>query len=186
MAGFGLKVLRSTGADGFTGSQNEFLISPSNNAPIYRGDLVRLSGGFIIEATGAANNDDFSPLGVFQGCRYTDVDGSIVYRPFWDGVAGRSNIRAMVGLPDGTTFLIKGTSGATYTQASIGARFGVTYTAGSVIYGDSRVRLGTAAAAATGPLLVQRLVDAPYNSFSATEPLFEVVFARKAGFPALL
>lgn len=186
MAGFGLKLLRSVGPDGLTGNQIEYDISPSNTSPIYAGDLVRLNAGFIVEATGAANNNDFSPLGVFLGCRYVDSNGSYKFKRFWDGVAGRTNIKAMVAVPEGATFLIKGTTGATYTRANtIGARFGVTYAAGSPVYGDSRVRLGTAAAASTGPLLVQRLVEAPYNSFSASEPLFEVVFVRKQGFAAL-
>lgn len=186
MAGFGLKLLRSVGPDGFTGNQIEFDISPSNTGAIYAGDLVRLNAGFLVEATGATNNNDFSPLGVFLGCRYVDSSGSFKFKRFWDGVAGRTNIKAMVAVPEGATFLIKGTAGATYTQANtIGARFGVNYTAGSSVYGDSRVRLGSTAAASTGPLLVHRLVDAPRNSFTATEPLFEVVFARKQGFPAL-
>lgn len=186
MAGFGLKLLRSVGPDGFTGNQIEYDISPSNTNPIYAGDLVRLSGGFVIEATGAANNNDFSPLGVFLGCRYVDSNGSFKFKRFWDGAAGRTGIKAMIAVPEGATFLIKGTAGSTYTQANtIGARFGVTYTAGSTVYGDSRVRLG-ASSAGTGPLMVHRLVDAPYNAFNATEPLFEVVVVRKQGFMALV
>lgn len=185
MAGFGLKTLRSVGPDGYVGNQTEYDINPSNADPIFRGDLVALSSGFIIEATGGVANADFSPLGVFLGCRYEDADGSFEFKPFWDGNSGRSNIKAMVAVPPGTSFLIKGDPTGTYTQASIGARFGVTYAAGSTVYGDSRVRLG-AAPAATGPLLVQRLVDAPFNSFSVSEPLFEVVFARTQGFPALV
>lgn len=184
MAGFGLKPLRSVGPDGYVGNQIEYDIGPSNANPIFTGDLVALSGGLIVEATGAANNADFSPLGVFRGCRYVDSDGSFVFKPFWDGGAGRTNIKAMVAIPAGATFLIKGNPSGNYTQASIGARFGVTYAAGSTVYGDSRIRLA-AAPAATGPLLVQRLVDAPYNSFDANEPLFEVVFARTQGFPQL-
>ena len=186
MAGFGLKIIRSRGMEGYFGNQTEYDISPANTGAIFAGDLVRLNGGFIVEATGAANNDDFSPLGVFLGCRYVASDGSFEYKRFWDGGAGRTDIRAMVAVPDGVTFLIKGNPGGTYTQANtIGARFGVTYAAGSTVYGDSRVRLGTASAG-TGPLLVHRLVDAPRNAFGVSEPLFEVTFARTQGFPALV
>lgn len=185
MAGFGLKLLRSTGADGFTGNQSEFPIAANNTGVIFSGDLVRLASGVLVEASGAANNDDFSPLGVFLGCRYVAADGSYVFKRYWDGVAGRTNIVGIVGIPDGATFLIKGSSLGTYTQASVGSRFGVNYAAGSVAYGDSRVRLGAAAANSTGPLRLLRLVDAPFNAFDRPEPLFEVVFARSQGFAAL-
>jgi hypothetical protein len=185
MAGFGLKILRSTGPDGFVGNQSEFPIAANNTAAIFRGDLVRLNGGVLVEASGAANNDDFSPLGVFLGCRYVAADGSFEFKPFWDGGAGRSNIVGMVAIPDGATFLIKGSSLGAYTQANIGSRFGINYAAGSTIYGDSRVRLGAAAANSTGPLRLLRLVDAPFNAFGRPEPLFEVNFARSQGYATL-
>ena len=185
MAGFGLKTLRSTGPDGYVGNQSEFAIGANNSNPIFKGDLVRLDGGLLVEASGASNSDDFSPLGVFLGCRYVAADGSFEFKPFWDGVAGRTNIVGMVAIPDGTTFLIKGSTLGTYTQANIGSRFGINYAAGSTVYGDSRVRLGAAAANSTGPLRLLRLVDAPYNAFDRPEPLFEVNFARSQGYAAL-
>lgn len=185
MAGFGLKIVRSTGPAGFVGNMAEFPIAPNNANPIFTGDLVRLASGVLVEATGAADNNDFSPLGVFQGCRYEDADGSFTFKPYWDGNSGRSNVRGIVALPDTATFLIKGTPAGTYTQALIGSRFGVNYAAGSTVYGDSRVRLGaSAAAASTGPLRLLRLVDAPFNAFDKDEPLFEVTFAR-SGFATL-
>jgi len=176
MAGFGLKIVRSNGPEGFVGNQIEFPISPSNTAPIFTGDPVRLSSGFIVEATGAANNVDFTPLGVFQGCVYTKADGTQEYAKYWDGAAGRTNIRALVAMPNGATFLIKGSS-ALLTQANIGSRYGIAYTAGSTIYGDSRSRL-SAASGASAPFLLHRLVDAPFNAFTNAEPLFEVSFIR--------
>lgn len=185
MAGFGLKILRSTGPDGFVGNQSEFPIAANNTAPIFKGDLVRLNGGVLVEASGAADNNDFSPLGVFLGCRYVAADGSFEFKPFWDGGAGRSDIVGLVAIPEGATFLIKGAPAGTYTQANIGSRYGINYAAGSTVYGDSRVRLGAAAANSTGPLRLLRLVDAPYNAFDRDEPLFEVVFARSQGFATL-
>jgi hypothetical protein len=167
------------------GNQSEYPIAANNANPIFAGDLVRLNGGFIVEATGAANNDDFSPLGVFMGCRYVEPNGDFTFKRFWDGGSGRSNIVAMVAIPEQTTFLIKGNPEGTYTQANIGSRYGVNYVAGSTVYGDSRVRLGAAAANSTGPLRLLRLVDAPFNAFNRPEPLFEVVFARSQGFATL-
>ena len=185
MAGFGLKIIRSQGMEGYYGNQSEYPIANNNANPIFKGDLVRLNGGFLVEASGAADNNDFSPLGVFLGCRYVGADGGYEFKPFWDGAAGRSNIVGMVAVPQGATFLIKGAPAGTYTQANIGSRFGINYAAGSTVYGDSRVRLGAAAANSTGPLRLLRLVDAPYNAFDRDEPLFEVVFARSQGFATL-
>lgn len=182
--GFGLKLIRSTGMDGFTGNQESFPIQPSNTSPIFTGDLVRLDGGWIVEASGAEDNADFSALGVFQGCRYVDSNGDFVYRSFWDGAANRENIEAYVGQPDGAMFLIKGAPDTNYSQSAIGGRFGVAYSAGSTIYGDSRVTLA-ATPAATGPLLVHRLHRTPNNDFDTDGPVFEVSIARKQGHPAL-
>ena len=185
MAGFGLKILRSKGPDGFVGNQSEFPINPATSNPIFRGDLVRLDGGFVIEASGGADSNDFSPLGIFLGCRYVAPDGSYEFKAFWDGSAGRSDVQALVAIPEGASFLIKGAPAGSYSQANIGNRFGINYVAGSTVYGDSRVRLGASAANSTGPLRLLRLVEAPYNSFDRDEPLFEVVFARSQGFATL-
>lgn len=185
MAGFGLKIVRSTGPDGFVGNSQEYPISPANPDPIFMGDLVALSGGFVIEASGATDNNDFSVLGVFQGCRYVDADGSYKFKPYWDGVAGRSNVIAKVAIPDGATFLIAGDPAGTYTQASVGARFGTKYAAGSALYGDSRITMG-AAPAATGPLIVHRLADTPNNAFGNDYPLLEVGIVRRQLHPALV
>lgn len=178
MAGYGLRLARSQGQEGFTGNLAEFAISPSNTAAIFAGDPVVLSSGFLVEATGAANNNDFAILGVFTGCRYVEADGSIKFRPFWDGAAGRSNIMASVALPTNGVFQIYGKAGTTYTQAAIGARYGLTYGAGSTVYGDSRSTLGAAAAATTGPLIVQGLAKYPGNVIGMDQPVFEVTVVR--------
>lgn len=178
MAGYGLRLARSQGQEGFSGNLSEFAISPANTAAIYTGDPVLLSSGYLIEATGASSNDDFAILGVFAGCRYIDTDGSVRYRQFWDGGAGRTNIRAHVILPTNGVFHIFGKSGTTYTQAAIGARYGVTYGAGSTAYGDSRTTLGAAAAASTGPLIIQGLADFPGNVIGGAQPVFEVTVVR--------
>jgi hypothetical protein len=158
----GLRFLRSAGMEGSTGNLREFQISSANTNPIFTGDLVALNSGLLVEATGAANNNDFTALGVFQGCRYVDADGSIKYQNYWDGVAGRTNIVGFVALAAGASFLIKGQDGATYTQADIGRRKGVIYAAGVPRTGMSGVTLGAPGAnVATGPLLVLSRVDIP-------------------------
>jgi hypothetical protein len=139
------------------------------------------STGFIQEATGGADNNDFDILGVFMGCQYVDAEGSIKFKPYWPGVAGAKDINALVAMPSHGRFHIKGLLGATYTQANtIGKRFGVDYTAGNPMYGDSRVALG-AATAATGPLRVLGLAKLPGNNWGIAEPIFEVSIVRPQG-----
>lgn len=186
MAGFGLRLVRSQGMEGYTGNNNEFLIDPANTNPIFTGDLVAMdNSGFVEEATGGASSDDLDIWGVFAGCRYIDSDGSVEYRSFWDGGAGRTEAKAIVALPPHGVFHIRGKAGTVYTRANtIGKRFGVTYVAGIPMYGDSGVTLGAAAAAA-GPLIVHGLVDEPGNDWSSDQPKFEVTIARPAGFLAV-
>ena len=186
MAGKGLRLVRSQGMEGITGNLNEFDIDPSNTNPIFTGDVVNLGAtGYVKEAAGAAANDDFNILGVFMGCRFVNASGDYEFKSFWDGAAGKTRCVAHVALPSGATFLIRGKAGVAYTRATvIGKRFGVHYVAGSTMYGDSRVTLG-AATAATGPLLVHRVIDLPKNSFAENEPWFEVAIVRSQGFPAV-
>jgi len=152
MAGNGLRLVRSQGMEGFTGNLTEYPVADDNTDAIFTGDVVTLNGGFVEEASGATSGEDFDILGVFQGCRFIDADGSIEYRRHWDGLAGRSDVKAFVAVPPHSVFYIKGTAGTTYTQADIGVRKGIVYAAGDATTGDSRITLG--ANAATGPLIV--------------------------------
>lgn len=186
MKGFGLRLVRSQGMEGYTGNLNTFPIDPGNTNPIFTGDPVAMAAtGFTEEATGAADSDDFDIWGIFMGCQYVDSDGSIEFRQHWDGGAGRENIMAHIAQPPHGIFHIRGKAGTTYTQAgTIGKRFGVSYVAGSTKTGDSAITLG-AATAATGPLIVHRLADLPNNDWSADMPVFEVSIARPAGYLAV-
>jgi hypothetical protein len=156
----GLRFLRSAGMEGSTGNLREFSIDAGYTGDIFTGDLVSLSAGNVIEATAAASSNDFTTLGVFAGCMYTAANGDTEFSPFWDGGAGRTNIRALVIMPESCTFLIRGTTGQAYVQADIGTRKGVIYAAGSTLTGMSGITLGnTGATVATAPLIVHREVD---------------------------
>jgi len=185
MAGMGLRLAQSQGMEGSTGNLHEFAISPSETTAIFSGDVVALNAaGFIEEASGATDNNDFDILGVFAGCKYVDVDGSFKFSSFWDGNSGRTEIKAQVIMPVGAQFLVRGHASGTYTQANtVGHRFGIDYTAGSTVYGDSRITLSQSAAA-TGPLLVHRLAPLttePANTWSSAEPWFIATVVRPQG-----
>jgi hypothetical protein len=166
--------------EGSTGNLHDFPINPANTDPIYWGDLVNFNGGYVEEATGAANNNDFDILGVFQGCKYVEAGGSFRFARMWNGQVGATQIMAQIALPAGATFLIRGTDGQTYTAADIGRRKGVVYAAGVPATGQSRVTLGAAGATvATGPLRVLGQVDLPDGIPDASlAPWFEVAIIR--------
>lgn len=188
MAGNGLRLVMSQGMEGFTGNLREFDIDPTNTGAIYYGDVVAwAASGFVAEATGATDNDDFDILGIFMGCRYVDTDGSIQYSKHWDGGANRSDIRAHVAMPAGCMITIKGDATGTYTKANTeGHRFGIDYAAGSAVTGVSAVNLGAAADSA-GPILIHGLHSGVVgNSYSSDEPVFIGTIVRPQGAPAVI
>lgn len=173
MAGFGLRLGRSQGMEGYTGNLNEFFIDPANTNPIFTGDPVILSGGNIeAEATGTA-----AILGVFFGCRYVDTDGSYEYRSFWDGNSGRSNCVAHVAMPSHHMFHVKLGAAVPDPSAVIGASAALVAAAGSTAYGDSRYT----ATPGVGPLVVHRLVNIPGNEWGNDEPIVEVSVRLQQG-----
>jgi len=174
MSGFGLRIARSQGMDGYTGNFNEFNIAPANTSKIHTGDPVVMNGGFVEEFSGnSAGAVAAAPIvGVFQGCRYVDSNGDYVFRNMWDGGAGRSDAIAHIAMPPHSLFYIKGDNGVAFTQADVGTRRAMVYAAGSDIYGDSRVTLG--AVSATGPVAIQRLAPLPGNAWTNAEPIIEV------------
>lgn len=168
MAGFGLRLARSQGMEGFTGNLFEFNISPTNADAIYTGDPVALSGGFLVASTTAAA----AFLGVFMGCRYEDSNGDYKFERYWDGGANRTNVKAHVAMPSHGMFYIKGTAGVDFQPAtSVGAAHPFTFVAGDPRYGDSRTTL---AGPAAGPVIVHRLADLPGNAWGTGEPILEV------------
>ena len=173
MAGFGLRLGRSQGMEGYTGNLNEFLIDPTNANAIFTGDPVVLNGGYIeAEATGTA-----PLLGVFFGCRYVDVDGDYEFRNFWDGNTGRSNIVAHVALPTHQMFHAK--MAAPGSIADVGTRRALTAASGSTQYGDSRYLIG--AVNASGPVQIHRLANLPGNDWANAEPIVECSIVLQQG-----
>ena len=174
----GFRLTRSLdGKEGYTGSLNEYLINPANTTPIFKGDPVRLNGGYI-EAS-AANED---MLGVFQGVRFYDpATRSTVYREFWDGTAGRENVIGQISQDPHMTYhcVWNVTTGGTPDQTDIGAPIDIIYAAGSAVTGDSAVTIGAAIGAAGGQVFVLKLADYVWgdnqvNSFAHPTPVFEV------------
>lgn len=153
MAGMGFRLGRTQGIEGSSGNLRTVPIATGYSTAIFRGDMATLVAGYVQRHTGAAA---LEVLGIFWGCEYTEADGSKKWSRHWDGVAGRTNIKAHISLlPAGSTALIKGDSGETYTQADIGTTKGFTPGTGNSATGQSRSVLGAAGASvANAPLIV--------------------------------
>lgn len=177
--GMGFRFCRSQGMEGSTGNLREFAINPANTDPIFTGDLVALNGGYIEEASGGSADEtavnSLSLLGIFQGCRYTEADGSFKFSQYWDGLAGKTGVFAHVAIPSaGATMMVAGDPESTYAVTDIGTLKGVIYNVGVARTGQSRVTLGaTGANVAGAPLMVIKQLDIP----GATVPWFEVAAA---------
>ena len=147
-------------------------IDPSNATAIYRGDPVTFNSGFLERAAAAGPFQ-----GVFDGCRYVDSDGSIVYRSYWDGNSGRSDIQAYVLFAEDLLFLIRtDDSEGNVDQSFIGTRRNVILNAGSNLYGDSRVSLGSADVA--GVCFVEGRHEISGNEFGQPGVILEVSVAK--------
>jgi len=176
--GFGFRMARSTGMEGSTGNLHEFLINPADTDKIHTGDPVILNAGYIESfAAGAVTNSDV--LGIFAGCRYVEADGSIKYASYWDGGAGRTDVKAQVIVPNNGQSLLAelGVAGATaFTQAMVGRRVGFTAAAGNDATGQSGAYVTNGAAVATGPFVIWGLADIPEHN--VTRVYVEVGLAR--------
>ena len=174
MAGVGLRLGRSQGMEGYTSNLNEFAIDPANTNLIFMGDPVVMNGGYVEDF--AANVDGpvaGAPIvGVFAGVRYVAANGDYEFMNHWDGGAGRTDIKAHVSQPPHQNYHVKMDATVPITQADMGTRRALIHAAGSVPYGDSRVTCGAVDAA--GPVVIQRLVDLPNNTFASAEPIVEI------------
>ena len=87
-APFGVRVVYHPSGVIRTRTLTGFSSIPSS--AVYRGDLVKLTGGTDVASIIAANDAAF---GVFDGCRYTDSTGRPTYSPFWPAsLSGVTNI----------------------------------------------------------------------------------------------
>jgi hypothetical protein len=156
----GFRLARSKGMEGSTGNLRDFPINPANTTPIFRGDLVTLTSGYVAKSAGGAGA---KILGIFWGCKYTDAEGGIAFRKTWNGVTGSTNIQAQVAvLPAGATMLVGANPAQVYTAADVGTlKPAAAGSGGNALTGQSSQMLGNAGATvATAPLIVLGFLDA--------------------------
>ena len=165
-------------------SAGEYPNATTYTGVIAVGDLVSLSSGNIVltEATPGNIGETDLPFGVFAGCRY-EAGGEYEFRDYFDGLAGKTNIKATVLPLAGRLWKIRGASSVTWTAADVGTVRNLIYAAPATgRFASSRITLG--AANVNGHAMIHGLWSEPGNGYTAagvTEPVFLVEIVRTQG-----
>ena len=146
------------------------------DSTIYQGDLVALSGGYVVPVQSSATG---SILGVFNGC-LIESDPS-TGKPKWSNNYTQTNITEgkikayVIDDPD-QLYLVKSTGTATGIT-SVGTAFDAIYAAGDSANGISGVKLDLASST-NGQMLIVVLDSDPTNEVAVASENFIVKIAK--------
>jgi hypothetical protein len=159
---FGLRPLGNLSA---TGAQKQFAyeIADNQSGAIFQGDLVTLSGGYVVKFDSTLHT---AALGVLNGVNYIDpTTGKPTWKNFYPGSVNITAgiISAEVVDDPNQLFLIQADEDV--DQADIGLNGNIAYTAGSTTTGVSGTELdsSTLANTAAGVLKVVGYYNTPNN-----------------------
>jgi hypothetical protein len=149
---FGLRPLGNLSA---TGAQKQYgyEINDNQSGAIYQGDLVTLSGGYIVKYDSTLHT---SAVGVFNGCNYIDpTSGKPTWKNYYPGSVNITAgvINAEVLDDPNQLFLIQADEDV--VQADIGLNAPIAYTAGSSTTGVSGTELDSSLIANTATLVLK-------------------------------
>lgn len=151
-----------------------FSIAADYSTPIYKGDVVELTGtGTNIQVAAAQNTDN---LGVFQGVRYVNAQGEQKFSRYWTGETGCTDIVALVIDDPNVIYLVQCDSLA---EGTVGQLADWDAGAGNTATGLSGRSLVTSTGTGTtgGSIAVMRLHNRVNNAYGAYA-LAEVMFAE--------
>lgn len=156
---FGLRPLGNLSA---TGAQKQYgyEIADNQSGAIYQGDLVTLSGGYVVKYDDTLHT---AALGVFNGCNYTDpTTGKPTWKNFYPGSVNITSgvITADVVDDPNQLFLIQADEDV--VQADVGLNAKIAYAAGSSTTGVSGTELDSSTIANTATLVLK--IVGFYNS----------------------
>jgi hypothetical protein len=158
-APFGFRVVKSRSGNA-SNMVNEYVIESTYGTSLFTGDAVALdaSGRCIIATAGEAI------VGIFQGCRYTDSTGNMVFRPYWPASTVATNPVALVA--DDPSLVLEVQSDGSMTAADIGQLCDLdTSQAGSTATGMSKMQTS-----ATGSTQDQFRIYAVYGNGTYSKP----------------
>ena len=112
----GFKALRHIG--GGTTRLEGYPIATGNTETIWNGDAVILNAGNVEQAA-PTDTGTGVVVGTFLGCSYVNVKGEIRFSPYWDGVAGSSDIQAIINEDPSVTYKVVDTVGNLAVGAAV-------------------------------------------------------------------
>jgi len=174
-APYGVKPVNLIGGQVFSGSTRNLPIQYNYGTPMYYGDLVTLSAGYVVIATYPVSTTN-TTVGVFLGCYYTNpTTKQRQFAQYYPGNVTAGDITAIIGDdPDQVMKVAVSTTagGAIIGSASsilVGANMAGGTQTGSASTGNSGMSVvGASANASGGGFRVLNLVPDTQVSFSST------------------
>lgn len=137
---FGFRPVRRKGGAPVSGALDHYPIESGGSVDLFQGDLVKLSGGYLVPA----ESGDTDIIGVFMGAEYVDPNsGQPVYRNnIASGQTSEDGVitGAIVSDPD-ATFLVEADSSVTIAATDIGGTATFAVGTGNTVTGLSGANL---------------------------------------------
>ena len=166
-AKFGLRPIGKLGSNVNSTGTTEYDILTGTTGSIFTGDPVKMvsTGGIAVAAAGDLL------LGVFQGCKYTDSAGDVIFSPFWPTLTASSDAVAFVVDDPNALFEVQSAATGSVVQTVIGLNADIVYTAGSTTTGRSKVDLSGTMATGTAQCRIIGFSNDPENNALGTGSL---------------
>ena len=166
-AKFGLRPIGRLGSSYNSTGTTEYDILTGTTGSIFSGDPVKMvsTGGIAVAAAGDVL------LGVFQGCRYTNSAGDVIYSPYWPTTTASSDAVAFVVDDPNATFEVQSAATGSVVQTVVGLNADIVYTAGSTVNGRSNVDLSGTMATGTAQCRIIGFSNDPENNALGTGSL---------------
>lgn len=155
----GLVPYSQLGGAPYSGATNLYLINPLPYATsLFTGDPVSLSAGYVVIGTAGS-----AIIGVFQGCKYINAQGTAVFSPYWPAstaILAGSSIQALVIDDPNVVYSVQedngsGAAGTHLTQATgPGFNYNFAINTGNTTTGLSAASLNNGATATTDNLKI--------------------------------
>lgn len=170
---FGFKPVRHHSGGEIRTQGFERGIADNYATPIYLGQPVKWSSGYLVPASAG----DTNIFGIFAGCRYDDPSTfhNVQFRPYYPGSATAKNIVAHVHSDPWIIFQVQSTTAAITDRGGF-ADF--TGSGGNTTTGDSATKLGSISGTKANFYVLDRF-DIPENDWGANV-IVEVLFAEHA------
>lgn len=151
--------LRPMGNLSATGAQKQYgyLIADNQSGAIFQGDLVTISGGYIVKFDATLHT---AAVGVFNGCNYVDpTSGKPTWSNYYPGSINITTGQITADVLDDPNQLFTIQADEDIVQADFGKNAAIAYTAGSTVTGVSATELDSSTIANTNAAgLVLKLV----------------------------